>query len=233
MSTHRILIVEDEVLIADNISRFLTRKGYQITGSAISYAEASSFYQAQKPDLALLDIRLNGTKTGIDFAHYLQQQARPIPFLFLTSQSDHRNIEAAKKTFPAGYLAKPIQKESLFASVEIALHRYQTERPKPMQIALCDGNQHYRIHARDILFLEADHVYVRVHLRQGNVILQRSSLSDLLKLLPASQFIRTHRSYAVNTRAVSHWDNDRLYVGQETVLVSRGRRQEVWDSLQV
>jgi len=113
MKNYKILIVEDEVIIADTIKRYLTQNGHQVVGNAISYQEAESIYIEKKPDLVLLDIRLSGTKTGIDVAYFIQQQTDPKPFIFLSSQLDSRSLNSAKETFPAGYLSKPIQKNTL------------------------------------------------------------------------------------------------------------------------
>lgn len=121
MATAKILIVEDEILIADNLKRYLIKKGYDVVGIAISYDEAKELYVSQTPDVALIDIRLHGPKSGIDFATYLQQQQNTPPFIFLTSQFDQHNIKKATATYPSAYLSKPIRKESLIVAIDIAL----------------------------------------------------------------------------------------------------------------
>lgn len=124
MSLTKILIVEDEILIADNIKRFLTKKGYDVVGIAISYEEAVQLYEQKNPDISLVDIRLNGIKSGIDFADFLQVQKKSKPFIYLTSQFDRKNIQRAKQTYPAAYLPKPVHKESLSVAIEMALFKY-------------------------------------------------------------------------------------------------------------
>ncbi len=123
-SQTRILIVEDEILIADNIRRYLTKKGYEVVGVAISYEEAVNLYLSKTPDIALVDIRLNGAKSGIDFAHFVEQQKDAKPFIYLTSQFDKKNVNKAKSTFPSAYLSKPVHKESLSIAIDLATAKY-------------------------------------------------------------------------------------------------------------
>ena len=231
MKPFKILIVEDEVLIADNLKRFLTKKGYHILDIAISYEEAVEIYLREKPDIALLDIRLNGPKTGIDFAHFLQEQSNPIPFIFLTSQIDIQNINSAKDSFPAGYLSKPVQKDSLYATIEVIMHKFNVDESEMKSIPIFDGNKSYMVPIKDIMYFQAEHVYVKVYLVDGQQIIQRSSLKDLLEQLPSKQFIQTHRSFAINLKQVSHWDYQQIYVGDITIPLSRSRRKIVLNAL--
>ena len=231
MTPFKILIVEDEILIADNLQRYLTKKGYQVAGIAISYEEAEQLYLKEKPDIVLLDIRINGSKTGIDFAHFIQQQPQPQPFIFLTSQVDFKNINDAKETFPAGYLSKPIQKESLLASIEIAMYKHLKDNEEIAAIPLYDGTKNHLVPLKDILYLQAEHVYVKVYVKENNFIIQRSSLKILLDQLPSDHFLQTHRSFAINLKQVSRWDTENIYVGDKAIPVSRSRRKEVFSLL--
>ncbi|MEM6262707.1 MAG: response regulator [Bacteroidota bacterium] len=228
MNTYRILIVEDEVLIADMLARYLKRKGHEVVGMAISYEEAVDIYRKQEPEISLVDIRLSGTKTGIDFAKFIQDQPIPRPFIFLTSQLDQQTISKAKETFPAGYLSKPVQKESLFATIEIATHAHKekVKRHNPA-IQINDGTRSFQVKISEILFLQSEHVYVKVYLADERIVLQRSSLKEFLDLLPADTFLQTHRSYAVNVQHVAHWSNSALGVQQHTIPVSRARRDHI------
>lgn len=232
MSSAQVLIVEDEVLIADTIKRHLTRKGYEITGMAISYEEALALYREQQPDIVLLDIRLSGPRTGIDIGRWLREQPAPSPFVYLTSQLDQQSLEAAKATFPAGYLSKPVQPSTLYTTLEIALHN-QSAPPQPADsIRLYDGKQHYQILVNEILYLRSNHIYVQVRLKGGAEIEPRSSLKELISQMPEGQFVQTHRSYAINIRQVSRWDQEYIYLNDQAVPISRSRRREVLELLQ-
>jgi len=227
MKPLRILIVEDEVLIADNIQRHLRKQGYEPVGHAISYEEAIERYQKLQPDLCLIDIRLSGPKTGIDFAHFLRQQAEDALFIFLTSQIDRKHLEAAKSTFPAGYLSKPVQPNSLYTTIEIAMSNYQAQAEEKETIRFYNGRQYYQVPVEDILYLRSDHNYVHIELANQETVLQRSSLRETLDQLPDGLFVQTHRSYAVNLDKVTRWDNEQLYIQDDAIPISRGRRREV------
>jgi len=231
MSSHKVLIVEDEILIADNIKRYLLQKDYDVTGIAISYFEAIKLYEQTNPDIVLLDIRLNGIKNGIDVARYINSHSIKKPFLFLTSQMDPRNIAEAKKTFPAGYLSKPIQQESLFATIEITLHNFNSKNGVDNALHLHDGHTRHILMPEEISFVQAEHVYVKVYKKDGEDILYRSTLKDILSKLPSSHFVQTHRSYVVNIRHITSWDTNSLYIGKNEIPMSRSKKKDVLDML--
>jgi len=233
MSHLRTLIVEDEVLIADMIKRYLNERDYQVVGTAISYEEGKALYLQKKPDIVLLDIRLSGVKTGIDLAHFIQEQPDPQPFIFLTSQLDRNSLDQAKATFPAGYLSKPIQKETLYTTIEIAMHNFQTQEKEKTTIQLYNGKRYYLVPVEDILFLQADHIYVQVNLTDEKQFLQRSTLKETLEQLPEDQFVQTHRSFAVNIDQVTRWDSEYLYVQDNAIPISRSRRKRVLSLLKI
>jgi DNA-binding response OmpR family regulator len=94
----RIQIIEDEVLIAETIRMHLEDQGHEVCNISISYEEAVEAFANDRPDLAIIDIRLYGEKSGIDYARYLFEQTNRIPFIFLTSQQDRRIFNLAVET---------------------------------------------------------------------------------------------------------------------------------------
>jgi len=114
-----ILIVEDEPLIAEDISDLCQLNGYTVCGVAYRALEALELLKSIKPSLVLLDINLEDCMTGIDIAQRLKNQYA-IPFIFLTSYADRKTLENAKSTNPMGYVVKPFNKEQLYSTIEIA-----------------------------------------------------------------------------------------------------------------
>ncbi|THH41724.1 LytR/AlgR family response regulator transcription factor [Neolewinella litorea] len=225
---YKILILEDEVIIADTIARHLVRNGHEVVGTAISFDDAVELYHDTQPDLALLDIRVDGEKSGVDFAHFLRGQSHPIPFIFLTSQTDAGHIAQVRETFPMGYLSKPIQAGSLLATIEVAMHNHRAGSEKPAgTVVLRDGRQTYRISVETITYLQASHVYVKINQVGQAPLMLRTTLSDLIDELGEDQFIQTHRSYAVNLAHVTRFDKENIYVGDTALPVSRSRRGQV------
>jgi len=120
-----ILIVEDEPLIAKNISRYLNNSDYEVSGIAFDADDALFQLRRQPPDFVILDINLESEKDGIDLAEHINTHYN-IPFVYLTSYSDKVTLERAKRTNPSGYIVKPFNEKTLFATIEIALANHAT-----------------------------------------------------------------------------------------------------------
>jgi DNA-binding NarL/FixJ family response regulator len=123
MTETRILIVEDEPLIAESIAMHLANTGFAISGIAYDSDEALNELQVNSPDAAILDINLESSKDGIEIAEYINQHLQ-IPFIYLTSYSDNSIMQRAKATSPAGYIVKPFNKKTLVATLEIAISNH-------------------------------------------------------------------------------------------------------------
>lgn len=127
MSKLRVLIVEDEPVIAENISMYLDNNDFEVSGIAYDSAEANEQLQSNTPDAAILDVNLESDEDGIDIASSINQKYQ-IPFLFLTSYSDKETLERAKKVKPSGYIVKPFNEKTLLASLEIAISNFTAEK---------------------------------------------------------------------------------------------------------
>lgn len=122
----KILIVEDEKVVAMDIKRRLENLGYYIT-DMISTGEKSLESVAKKPpDLVLMDIKLGGEMDGIETAHLIRKQFH-VPVIYLTAYYDEEILERARKTEPFSYILKPFHDQELHASIKIALYRQQVE----------------------------------------------------------------------------------------------------------
>ena len=132
MTGIRVLIVEDEPLIAKNIGMYLNNNDFEVSAIAYDSEEAMFQLKRQPPDFAILDINLESERDGIEIAEYINRN-NFIPFIYLTSYSDKETIERAKKTNPAGFIVKPFNEKTLYATIEIALanHAQQANRHVP------------------------------------------------------------------------------------------------------
>ena len=128
MSNQKLMIVEDEGLVALAIQRALERLGYEVVATTASGNEAFRLASETAPDLILMDIRLKGEVDGIEVADRIRQTHK-IPVVYLTAHSDEKTLERAKPTEPFGYIVKPFDEKSLYSTVEIALFKakLQTE----------------------------------------------------------------------------------------------------------
>lgn len=121
-----VLIVEDELILAQALRVQLEYFGYQIVGQATTAEGAVELAGTLKPDLVLMDIQLDGDGTGIEAGTEIRARFE-IPVVFLTAFSDRATIEQVKRAEPYGYLAKPVTGETLRTTVEIALHKSRVE----------------------------------------------------------------------------------------------------------
>ena len=124
----RILIVEDEAIVAMEIETTLRKLGYRIAGKTRNGDEALDLLAARSIDLALLDINLRGSRDGIDLAGLIRRQY-DFPFVFLTAYSDRETLERVKDTMPYGYIVKPFNRGELLSAIELALHNHAVNRP--------------------------------------------------------------------------------------------------------
>lgn len=129
MGTFKILIVEDEPLVAEDIRYHLESVNFQCAGIAYSGQEALDLLESEKPDAALLDINLGEGIDGVEIADVINTKYQ-IPFVFLTSHSDRGTLERVKQTRPAGYLVKPFDENDLLTSLEVALFNHMNEKTK-------------------------------------------------------------------------------------------------------
>ena len=123
----RILIVEDEGIIAGHIASRLVKTGYEVAGIAESSEEALAKTEELKPELILMDIRIKGAMDGIDTAAKLRERY-DIPVIYLTAHTDQQTIDRAKLTGAFGFLTKPIHHTSLATAIEMAIHKHRADR---------------------------------------------------------------------------------------------------------
>ena len=122
MSNEKILLVEDDDIIAKVADWRLKNLGYTVCGRAVSGAEAMELVVNQKPDLVLMDINIRGDLDGIETAKMIKKGFN-IPVVYVTSHSDGATLERAKATKPDGFIVKPFDDEDLRVAIELALQK--------------------------------------------------------------------------------------------------------------
>ena len=230
MSKVKILVVEDEIIIADNICDALEDLGYEVSEPAITYSEAIETIEEFVPDLAILDIQLSGKKDGIDIAQTIKEKYS-IPFIFLTSNSDVRTVGRAKEVAPSAYLVKPFSKEELYTSIEIALSNFSNKdtsiisktENKQNALFIKQKNLFVKIKFDNILFVKSDHVYIEIYTSDGGKYLVRGSLSDYISKLGAC-FVRVHRGYVINMNHVDAFEHELVIIGKESIPLGKTYR---------
>jgi DNA-binding LytR/AlgR family response regulator len=233
MAKSKILVVEDEILIADNICKTLKVLGYDTLEPAINYTEAMLTIQKEEPDFAFLDINLSGKKTGIDIAKQIRNLYN-FPFVFLTANSDVATLNLAKEVLPNGYLVKPFSKEELFTSIEIALHNFSKEKAKVNEeevvnksmLFIKEKGGYNKIIFDDILYLKSAHVYTEIFQTNGQKLVVRASLNDLISKLN-EDFVRIHRGYIINIKYLEQIKSNTAKIKNELLPIGKKYNQNL------
>lgn len=119
----KILIVEDEMIVATDLRMMLERNNFTVTGIARSYEKAIESIAKSRPEMVLLDIFLTGNLTGIDLAKKLKEEG--IAFIYVSANANEEVLNAAKKTEPCGFIVKPFREKDLLVTIEIARYRHE------------------------------------------------------------------------------------------------------------
>jgi len=229
----KILIVEDNILIAQDMKNMLEDMEYEVVDYVTNYKDALLTLSENKIDLALLDIQLAGDKTGIDVGEIINKKYH-IPFIFVTSNSDKETIAKAKKVNPAGFLVKPFDEKSLFSSIEIGITNFQNrinilKKEQNIHhdfIFVKDGYLFKKVLFNDILYIKADNVYVDVFTKSKTITV-RSTLKNFLERLPSDQFIKINKSYVINIRKVEAFNTRDVIINGNLLPLSKEYKEQL------
>lgn len=236
-----ITIVEDDFLIADFIQSTLKNIGYHIVDICNSYNSCIASINNFLPDIILIDIKIEGEKNGIDIAEYIRAN-KDLPFIFISSLSDRKTIDKAKKTLPSAYLIKPFEEEDLYAVIEVALVNHAQRKPGNQSfegslilqdsIFIKQKQTYIKVKKSEIFYLEAKDNYVKIY-TPGNSFLIRQTINEIQQSLPPC-FYRIHRSFIVNLNFIHQIQYEEILLTDNTRLpLSRSIYAGLIESLQV
>lgn len=208
----RILIVEDEVLIAEYIKDLLEDEGFSSVTMAHEPDEALLLFSSFLPEIILLDINLGSAHAGIELS---RQKNRDAAVIFLTAQHDGATIRKALETNPESYLTKPIKKADLFAAVYLALKNKQLAF-----VTIKDGYDTVKLNIDDILYVKSDNVYIDIFTTKRKYTV-RQTLEKFSAQLNSPWFFRSHRSYLINHKAVERVSSKSVFIGNTELPLSR------------
>ncbi|QCR23487.1 LytTR family DNA-binding domain-containing protein [Pontibacter sp. SGAir0037] len=213
MTKPKILISEDEVIIAEDIAACLEELGYE-TCAIDSGEDTLNMIRETQPDLVLLDINLRGNADGVTLGSQIKEEFG-IPFIYLTAYADKATIDRAKETEPDGFLVKPFDENNLRSAIEIALYKHdQKTDTKEAETAPVPVNNKEQDVLSDYIFVKVKHRIIKVHYNEilwveaydnysfivtaDQKYLVSSTLKDMEHKLPSNNFVRVHRSYIAN-----------------------------------
>ncbi|MGC9516592.1 MAG: histidine kinase dimerization/phosphoacceptor domain -containing protein [Methanomicrobiales archaeon] len=158
MTKEKILVVEDEELVAQDIKVILEDLGYEVPALVPSGEEAMQKVEKINPDSILMDIMLEGNMDGIETAEKIQQKY-DIPIVYITAYGNEDILQRAKKTEPYGYILKPFQERELQISLELALYKHETEKTREQLLKqkIINENLSKSLEEKEVLLKEIDH----------------------------------------------------------------------------
>jgi DNA-binding LytR/AlgR family response regulator len=221
MKGSKILIVEDEAIIAAELKQIVLKLGYDVIGVAHRYTDTIRLLQSQAPDLVLLDIGLDYCENdGIDLGAYINNTLK-IPFIYLTANADEATVRRAKLTNPAAYILKPFNNEAIFSSIEIAMYKESNTH----SIFIKQGVNKSKINCEKIRYLKADNMYTEIHTSDNKKYVIREYLTSFLSQLPIDSFVQVHRSYVVNFNFISSYTNRHIVLDTLKIPLSNMHKQ--------
>jgi two-component system, LytTR family, response regulator LytT len=224
----KILIVEDELLIAEMLKEMLIDLGHDVIAIAKNVSSAQAELDKRNEiDFCFLDINLRSDKSGLDIAAIINEKYF-IPFAFLTSYSDKSKISEALEYKPEAYLVKPFSEIDLFTTLELIKGRTALSNleKEPQSIIIKDGTKNVKLTVDDILWLKSDNIYVEIKTTTKTHLI-RNSLTQFLEEMNALCIERVHRTFAVNINHVNAITGQHIVIKETNIPLSRKYREDI------
>lgn len=251
MEPIKVLIVEDDMIIAADLSLNLSQRGYEVLGIISRGEQVLESVEADMPDLILMDINLKGEWDGIDTAGHVQA-TYDIPFIFLTANSDTETFARAKALKPFAFLIKPYQPDDLERAMELAIshmesyaNEEQADSNKPQvspadqqgyilkdRIFIKSKDRLVKVAVTDILYVEAESNYSKIVTREKD-FLMALTLKIVEQRLNHPAFLRVHRSYIINLHELEEVGEVYLRVGKQQIPISKSNREKLFQRLKL
>jgi len=238
-------IVEDEAIVALDLSQSLLQQGYAVAGISKDAADAEKVFYTKHPDILLIDINIDGAVDGISLVEKLTR-SREIPVIYLTALSDLETLKRVKATKPAAYLTKPYTMRNVAVAIELAFSNLavlksgeEQNSPVPKTSVNTDSAQgkeiimqqddyifikhNYRfvkVPLKEILYVEADNNYIHIVTATQKYLL-RLSLQHLEAKISYDKFLRIHRSFIINITAIDSFSEAEVKIGARQLPVGR------------
>lgn len=236
---YTILIVEDEMIIAANISLQLTNLGYKVTGIIPRGEEVLEHLNQNLPDIILMDINLKGDLDGIEIATLIQKLYK-IPIIYLTANADEAHFNRAKDTNPYSFISKPFKKLDLQRAIELTIIRIQKESTienklesknnEPFVLKDCIFVRSYdkmiKVIITDILYIEAERNYCKIHCKDKEILIV-STLKELDDKLINQHFLRIHRSFIVNLSHIDEIGTSHVVIAKKAIPITPELKKEL------
>ncbi|MCO5236972.1 MAG: response regulator [Chitinophagaceae bacterium] len=235
MEKVNVLIVEDEMITALDLSTGLEREGYRIAGIADNAEEAIRLFKEHPADIILMDINIRGAMDGIDTTRELLK-IRQAPVIYLTAYTDAATIRRVKKIQPAAFLTKPFSIDNVRVAIELAVSNLamagmplQNAAGEPVlqldEYIFIKHNYHFvKIGIGNLLYVATDNNYISLVTTERKYLV-RLSLNSFLEKIIAPKIVRVHRSYAINMDKITSFNDQLIYLDKTEIPIGRNYRE--------
>ena len=241
----KILVVEDEIIVAKDISASLEEAGYKIIGIASNSLEAIDLFSTNLPDIVLMDININGEMDGIQTAIAIKD-IEDVPIIFLTAFADDLTVERAKKAKPSAYIVKPFNERELHIAINLAISNAATDHnshhtvsegsevPYVMNdyIFVKNNSRFEKLDINDILYIESAGNYSTIYTEKNRFTLI-CTLSIMNEKLSRAKLMRVHRSFLINTSKVKAFEENRLFIGEKEIPIGKTHKEEFFKRFRI
>lgn len=223
----KVLIIEDEIDLAENISEYLVQHGYDVVGIIPAAEDVPDFIAKNHADLFLVDIMLKGNIKGIEIADTIREKIPMSGILFTTALSGKGVLDKISNTLYDGYLLKPFSLKSLESTLYLISKKL--ERPQEQAkngakrnlLPIRDKGKIILLDENDIHFIKAEGLYLRVY-TENKVFLIRELLKTFFPKLTQEKFLRIHKSYVVNLSKVKDLNSKECNINNHIIPIRRG-----------
>lgn len=205
----KVYILEDEMITQEVLKQTLESLNCKVIGMQSNAEKALSEIESLSPDFAFLDIRVEGTKTGIWLGNQLN-----IPIVYLTAFSDDKNVRNAVLTNPVSYLQKPFQEKDIFIALELVKQKLKEVK----EIIVKENNISVKVSADDILYAKKEDHYLVLTTTKGDKLI-RATIAEFLEMV-TKDFVQVHRSFIINKNFVSAFTSKKIEINDIEIPVS-------------
>lgn len=242
MKSRKILVVEDDKIIAANISMQLGSLGYTITAILPSGEDVLSQIASNPPDIILLDINLRGELDGIEIAEMIQKHYK-MAIIYLTASTEEAQFTRAKATSPYAFISKPFKQLDLQRAIELAFVRLTDQnnnfdKMEEVTSAVMVNSLFIRSHEKmvkvpigDIQYIEAERNCCKIHTKDRDHLLVLT-LKELEDKIASDIFVRIHRSFIVNLTYIDEIATCYIVVGNKAIPLTADSKKQLLHCIQ-
>ncbi|MES2134465.1 MAG: response regulator transcription factor [Bacteroidota bacterium] len=212
----KILVVDDEVLIAEDISDILKSFGIRPIKLAHDKETVITLISSFNPEMVLLDIRMENETSGLQLGEVLQMKG--IPFIYITSHTNVAMVQKIIKTKPFGYLSKPLKKTDLLANLLMFNENLRAKNND--QLTVKDNGITYLLNTNDIKYIKSDGNYITIYCINDTYVF-RKNIESFYDEIDHKTFFKPHRSYIINLSKVRSYTTKEILIDDIEIPVSR------------